>query len=79
MDKEFKEMTLIKQKECGCFGKGHSSKCEYYAEPDKSFVARFVGTQAGKIVWNAAIDEAAIACDKAMECIAAARIRELKK
>jgi len=30
-------------------------------------------------IWNAALDKAAIACDKVNECKAAARIRELKK
>lgn len=32
-----------------------------------------------RTIWNAALDKAAITCDSVNECLAAARIRELKK
>lgn len=38
-----------------------------------------VGNKYAIEVWNAALDKAAIECDKVLECNAAARIRELKK
>lgn len=46
---------------------------------DRATVERFVKTRLGKAIWNAALDDAAIACDAVLEFKAAARIRELKK
>lgn len=46
---------------------------------DRATVDRFVKTDIGRAVWNVALDDAAVACDKVLECKAAARIRELKK
>jgi hypothetical protein len=68
----------MKQKECGCFGAGHRSSCKHYVEQNRDVVKRFLLTHEGRAVWNAALDSAAIACDKVLECKAAARIRELK-
>lgn len=46
---------------------------------DRVTIDSFVKTKLGRAVWNAALDDAAVACDKVLECKAAARIRELKK
>lgn len=48
-------------------------------EVDRATVDRFVKTDIGRAVWNAALDDAAKKCDEVLECKAAARIRELKK
>lgn len=69
----------MKHKDCGCYGPGHHTNCKEYKSSQKDFVSRFVGTEAGKVVWNAALDEAAKRCDEVLECKAAARIRELRK
>jgi hypothetical protein len=75
---------MIKPKQCGCYGLEHRSSCVEYVKPklepvDKYTVERFVKTGIGMAVWNAALDAAAKRCDEVLECIAAARIRELKK
>lgn len=74
---------MKKPLECGCYGLDHHSRCKLYEPPvsqlSKEYIERFVGTGVGRAVWNAALDEAAIKCDAVLECVAAARIRELKK
>lgn len=75
-------MTTV-NKLCGCYGTMHHSRCKYFVKPEtdtsSEFVNKFVGTSSGKAVWNAALDAAAARCDEVLECIAAARIRELRK